>query len=114
MAKYALPVGRVFHALGDPTRQAVVDRLSAGPVSVGELAVPFEMALPSFMKHIRQLELAGLITTSKVGRVRTCTLQPAAMAVAESWLARQREVWERRTDRLEHFVATSQPREPIA
>lgn len=110
MANYALSVEAVFQALGDPTRRAVVDRLSAAPASVGELAGPFEMALPSFMKYIRHLELAGLITTSKAGRGRTCNLQPALMAVAESWLARQRELWEPRTDRLEQFVTTTHPR----
>ena len=94
----------VFQALSDPTRRAVIGRLGGGPASITELSEPFGIALPSFLKHIRVLEAAGWIRTSKTGRVRTCTLEPGAMAVAEGWLGRQRAIWETRTDRLEDLV----------
>jgi DNA-binding transcriptional ArsR family regulator len=101
----------VFVALADPTRRAVVRRLGRGPVSVGELARPFPITLPSFMKHVRTLESSGLIRTAKSGRVRTCTLNRERLAVLDGWLAEQRLVWESRTDRLEHLV-THRPEEP--
>lgn len=96
----------VFQALADPTRRAVVARLGRGPASVGELAAPFAMALPSFMKHVRMLEDAGLIRTSKAGRVRTCEIDSLRLMVVQNWLDEQRDVWERRTDRLDKFVTT--------
>lgn len=96
----------VFQALADPTRRAVLGRLGAGPASIGELAAPFDMALPSFMKHIHYLENTGWIRTRKTGRVRTCTLETAWFEVLESWLEEQRRLWEGRTDRLERFVTT--------
>jgi DNA-binding transcriptional ArsR family regulator len=96
----------VFQALADPTRRAVVARLGRGPASVGELAAPFAMALPSFMKHVRMLEDAGLIRTSKAGRVRTCEIDSLRLMVVQNWLDEQRHIWERRTDRLEKFVTT--------
>ena len=94
----------IFQALADPTRRAVVGRLGRGPASVGELAAPFDMALPSFMKHIRMLEESGLIRTNKTGRVRTCEIDRLRLAAVDSWLAEQRAIWEGRTDRLEQFV----------
>ena len=94
----------IFQALADPTRRAVVGRLGRGPASVGELAAPFDMALPSFMKHIRMLEESGLIRTSKTGRVRTCEVDRLRLAAVDGWLAEQRAIWEGRTDRLEQFV----------
>lgn len=99
-----LELDGVFHALADPTRRAVLGRLGQGPASVTELARPFDMALPSFMKHIRLLEESGWIQTRKAGRVRTCVLQPKAAAMAEAWLAEQSAIWEGRTDRLGQFV----------
>lgn len=104
MAHYSTQLDDVFAALADPTRRAVVQRLGRGPASVGELAQPFAMTLPSFMKHVRILEASGLIRTSKAGRVRTCTLQREQLAVVNDWLAEQRELWEARTDRLEALV----------
>lgn len=95
----------VFHALADPTRRAVIGRLGRGLASVGELAQPFDMALPSFMKHIRVLEDAGLIRTRKQGRVRTCEIDTARLNAVGHWLDRQRAIWEGRTDRLARFVA---------
>jgi DNA-binding transcriptional ArsR family regulator len=97
----------VFHALADPTRRAVVARLGNGPASVSDLAAPFEMALPSFLKHIRVLEDSGLVRSRKEGRVRICTAQPARLAAAEAWLSEQRAIWEARTDRLEQFVTAT-------
>lgn len=108
MAQYQHELNGVFHALADPTRRAVLGRLGQGPASISELAGPFDMALPSFMKHIRLLESSGWIRTEKVGRVRTCVIEKQQFAVAESWLAEQRVLWEGRTDRLEEFVIASE------
>ena len=101
----------VFQAFADPTRRAVLRRLGAGPAAVSDLAEPFDMALPSFLKHIRFLEDAGLIRTRKQGRIRTCEIDRKSFAQAEAWLSEQRAVWEGRTDRLERFVAKMQDRE---
>src|SRR3954464_3909827 len=89
---------RVFGALADPTRRAVLKRLGEGEASIGELAEPFDMALPSLMKHVRVLEAVGLVESYKSGRVRICRLKPAAMTDAERWLGEQRAVWEARLD----------------
>lgn len=96
----------VFATLSDPTRRAVVERLTAGPAPVGELAAPHDMALPSFLKHIDVLQRARLITSRKVGRQRICELNPAALAPAEDWLAGQRRLWEERLDRLDALALT--------
>jgi DNA-binding transcriptional ArsR family regulator len=101
----------LFQALADPTRRAVLRRLSRGPASISELAQPFEMALPSFMKHVRVLEQSGWICTRKQGRVRTCAIEKKAFAEADAWLSAQRALWEARTDRLERFVTASRKRE---
>jgi len=98
----------LFQALADPTRRAVLARLSRGPASISELAAPFDMALPSFMKHVHQLEDSGWITTEKSGRVRTCRLETASFGTAQAWLDAQRAVWEGRTDRLADFVTRNQ------
>jgi DNA-binding transcriptional ArsR family regulator len=104
MANQSLQLDHVFGALSDATRRAIVMRLCEGEASVGELAKPFEMALPSLMKHIRILEISGLVASEKNGRVRTCSLQTEALATLEVWLAAQREIWEQRLDRLEMYV----------
>lgn len=96
----------VFGALADPTRRALLQRLGEGEASIGELAQPFDMALPSLMKHVRVLEAVGLVESQKSGRVRTCRLNPAGMTDAERWLSEQRAAWEARLDRLEAFVKT--------
>ena len=101
----------VFQALADPTRRAVIGRLGKGPASISDLAEPFDMALPSFMKHIRLLEDNGLIRTRKEGRVRTCVIEKKPFAVIETWLSKQRALWEGRTDRLERFVLATQGKE---
>lgn len=111
MDQYPENLSGVFHALADPTRRAVLRRLAAGPASISELAQPFDMALPSFMKHVRQLEGSGMIRTRKRGRVRTCAIERRAFAVAEGWLAEQRALWEARADRLERFVTQPQAKE---
>jgi DNA-binding transcriptional ArsR family regulator len=99
-----MQLDHVFGALSDATRRAIVMRLCKGEATVGELAKPFEMALPSLMKHIRILESSGLVASEKIGRVRICSLEAEALETIEDWLAAQREVWERRLDRLEIYV----------
>ena len=91
---------RVFQALADTTRRGLVERLVAGPASVGELAGPLAMSLPAVMQHLKVLETSGLISTEKVGRVRTCRIEPTALRAAEQWLSQQRTAWEIRLDRL--------------
>jgi DNA-binding transcriptional ArsR family regulator len=110
MEQYSEPLNGVFQALADPTRRAVLGRLSKGPASISELAKPFDMALPSFMKHIHFLEDSGWIRTRKEGRVRTCAIEKKQFAAVEAWLSEQRALWEGRTDRLEQFV-TNQKKE---
>ena len=95
-----------FHALADPTRRAVVAKLATGPASVMDLAAPFEMGLPSFLKHIKVLEDSGLIRSEKTGRVRTCCIIPKRLAATEDWLSGQRAIWEGRADRLAAYVET--------
>jgi DNA-binding transcriptional ArsR family regulator len=93
-----------FQALADPTRRGMVERLSRGPASVSELAAPFAMSLPAIHQHLAVLEGAGLVSSQKQGRVRTCRLEPAAISQAERWLSERRSEWERRLDRLaEHL-----------
>lgn len=104
MANQLTQLDQVFAALADPTRRAIVMRLCAGEASVGELAKPFDMALPSFMKHIHVLELSGLVQSEKSGRVRTCRLSPDALLSAEDWFQHQRAIWEARLDRFEAYV----------
>ncbi len=92
--------------MGDPTRRAVVERLSTGPAAVSELAQPFEMALPSFTQHLGVLERSGLVRSEKVGRVRTYFLVPKRLKAAESWLATNRKMWKKRLDRLDNYLQT--------
>ncbi len=95
----------VFHALSDPTRRAVVQRLAQGEATVSELHAPFGMGLPSFMKHLGVLESAGLLGSAKAGRVRTCTLNPDRLNAAERWFEEQRTFWEARYDQLDGLLA---------
>ncbi len=94
----------LFLALSHPARRGVLERLTHGPASVTELADPFDMALPSFVQHLRLLERAGLVGSRKDGRVRTYHLIPARLRAGEGWLAGQRDVWERRLDQLDHYL----------
>jgi DNA-binding transcriptional ArsR family regulator len=111
MDQYPEQLSRIFQALADPTRRAVLGRLAKGPASASELAKPFAMALPSFMKHLRVLEDSGWIRTRKEGRVRTCAIEEKPFVAVEAWLSEQRALWEGRTDRLEQFVTTAQEKE---
>lgn len=108
MDQYSGQLNGIFQALADPTRRAVLARLGKGPASISDLAEPFDMALPSFMKHIHFLEGSGLIQTRKQGRVRTCVIEKRQFAVVEAWLSAQRALWEGRTDRFEQFVTKAQ------
>jgi DNA-binding transcriptional ArsR family regulator len=104
MANQSAQLSEVYYALADPTRRAIVSVLGRGPESVSVLAAPFDMALPSFMKHLSVLERSGVIRSDKVGRVRTCELVPKTLSRAERWLGEQRAVWEARTERLAAFA----------
>jgi DNA-binding transcriptional ArsR family regulator len=95
-----------FHALADPTRRAVIGRLMQGPAPVTDLAGPFAIGLPAFLKHLKVLEESGWIRSEKRGRVRTCHVIPERLSAAEQWLAEQRAVWEGRSDRLADYVET--------
>lgn len=106
MAKYDSSLDVIFTALGDPTRRGILARLGQGPASVSELAEDYDISLPSFMGHLRKLEEAGLVTSEKQGRVRTCALNPEAMGPAKDWLEEQRTMWEARLDRFEDYVTT--------
>ena len=90
----------MLHALADPTRRAMVERLSAGPTSVSTLAAPLQMTLAAVVQHLQVLEQSGLVQTEKLGRVRTCRLEPSGLAVLEDWIADRRRLWEKRLDRL--------------
>ena len=94
----------VFHGLADPTRRAVLERLTRGPAPVSELARPFPMALPSFLQHLDVLEHCGLVKSRKAGRVRTYRLSPRPLKLAESWLEKQRSLWNRRLDQLDAYL----------
>jgi DNA-binding transcriptional ArsR family regulator len=100
----AAVLDRTFHALSDPTRRAMVQRLSRGPASVSELAKPLEISLPAVMQHLQVLEASGIVRSAKVGRVRTCSVEPKMLAIAERWIADRRELWERRLDRLGEYL----------
>jgi len=95
----------LFHALADPARRGMVERLSRGPASVTELARPLAMSLPSVMQHLQVLEGSGLVRSEKMGRVRTCRIEPAALGAVEQWVAQRRTRWEQRFDRLGRLLA---------
>jgi DNA-binding transcriptional ArsR family regulator len=101
----AQPLDLLFQALADPTRRVLVERLSRGPASVSALAEPLTMSLPGVMQHLQVLEASGLVRSEKVGRVRTCRIEPAALRQAEQWITKRRTSWERRLDRLGDFLA---------
>jgi DNA-binding transcriptional ArsR family regulator len=97
-------IARVFHALGDPTRRAMLERLSSGPMSVSFLAEPFDMSLAAVVQHLQILQKAGLVKTEKIGRVRTCRVEASGLRAAEEWLSARRPEWDRRLDRLVEFL----------
>lgn len=104
MAKYSTDLDRAFSALADPTRRAIVSRLCEGPKSISELSEPFDMALPSLLKHVQVLEQSGLISSEKTGRVRTCRIEPHALQETEAWIHQHVASWERRLDRMEAHI----------
>jgi DNA-binding transcriptional ArsR family regulator len=105
------PLNRVFHALADPSRRAMVERLSRGPAPVSELARPLAMSLAAVVQHLQVLEASGLVRSEKVGRVRTCRIEPSALRTAERWISQRRSSWEERLDRLGDYLA-EQPLDP--
>ena len=105
MPSQKVNIDRVFHALGDPTRRAIVERLSERPLSVSRLALPLAITLAAVVQHLQVLEKSGLVRTEKVGRVRTCRIEPNGLSVAERWIGERRAVWERRFDRLGDLLA---------
>jgi DNA-binding transcriptional ArsR family regulator len=105
------PIDGIFRALADPTRRRVVERLNRSPASVSELAQPFEMALPSFIEHLKVLEGCGLVRSQKIGRTRTYELAPEPLKLAENWLAEQRTLWDRRLDQFDAYVMTLKEQE---
>ena len=100
----AATLDRTFHALADPTRRAMVQRLARGPASVSELAKPLSISLPAVMQHLQVLEASGIVRSAKIGRVRTCTVEPKMLTLAERWIAERRESWERKLDRLADYL----------
>jgi DNA-binding transcriptional ArsR family regulator len=111
MLNYQQPLDHMFQALADPTRRGMIARLSRGPASVSELAEPFDMSLPAIVQHLQVLETSGLVTSQKVGRVRTCRIEPKALMTAEGWLSSQRASWEARLDRLGEYLKELQAKE---
>jgi DNA-binding transcriptional ArsR family regulator len=105
-------VDRVFHALADPHRRVIVERLSRGPASVSELARPLPMSLPAVVQHLHVLEASGLVRSEKIGRVRTCRVEPAALRPVEQWISARRLSWERRLERLGEYLAESSAEPP--
>ena len=100
----AAALDRTFHALSDPTRRAMVQQLARGPASVSELARPLSISLPAVMQHLQVLETSGIVRTEKIGRVRTCSVEPKMLGIAERWIAERRESWERKLDRLGDYL----------
>jgi DNA-binding transcriptional ArsR family regulator len=105
MVKQMLDLDRVFHALADPTRRAIVERLTQKPRSVSDLAEPLDMTLAAVVQHLAVLEDSGLVKTEKVGRVRTCQLEQAVLGAAEDWISKRRTQWEKNLDRLGEVIA---------
>jgi DNA-binding transcriptional ArsR family regulator len=105
MPRPKVNIDRVFHALGDPTRRAILDKLCEGPLSVSRLAAPLDITLTAVVQHLQVLEESGLVHTEKVGRVRTCRIDTAGFSVLEQWIGDRRSMWERRLDRLGDLLA---------
>ncbi len=108
MLNQSADLDRLFHALADPARRAMVERLSRGPAAVSDLARPLPMSLPSAMQHLAVLEAAGLVRSRKEGRVRTCAIEPLALSQAEQWINARRSEWEQRLDRLGDYLKSLQ------
>lgn len=102
---------RTFAALSDPARRAIVERLAQGPATVSELAQPLPMSLPAVMLHLKVLEESGLVKSEKLGRVRTCRIEPQMLSAAEQWVSQRRQMWERRLDRLGAYLDETETEE---
>jgi DNA-binding transcriptional ArsR family regulator len=113
MLQYSAPLDLMFQALADPARRAMVERLSRGPASVSELARPLPMSLSAVVQHLQVLESSGLVRSEKVGRVRTCRIEPKALRTAEQWITARRTSWERRLDRLGDYLKAIEREEQI-
>jgi len=111
MLNHLSPIDRVFHALADPTRRLMVERLGQGPASVSELAKPFAMSLPAVVQHLQVLEASGLVQSEKAGRVRTCRIAPEVLGTVEHWLQERRAGWDRKLDRLGALLAQTEETE---
>jgi DNA-binding transcriptional ArsR family regulator len=98
-------IDRVFHALDDPTRRALIEKISEGPISVSQLAEPLHITLAAVVQHLQVLEESGLVYTEKIGRIRTCRIEPQGLSLVEQWIADRRSLWERRFDRLGELLA---------
>jgi DNA-binding transcriptional ArsR family regulator len=109
MLNYQTDLDLAFQALADPARRAMVEKLVSGPASVSELAKPLPMSLPAVMLHLKVLEESGLVKSQKLGRVRTCRLDPKMFSLAERWIAERRQMWERNLDRLGTFLDQTRP-----
>jgi DNA-binding transcriptional ArsR family regulator len=105
MSKQNPQIDRLFHALGDPTRRAILDRLTGAPMSVSQLAEPMGVTLTAVAQHLQIMEEAGLVHTEKLGRVRTCRLEPGGLRILEQWIRDHRTSWERKLDRLGEMLA---------
>ena len=105
MNRKKLNIDRIFRALGDPTRRAMMEKLSQGPMSVSRLAEPFDMTLAAVVQHLQVLEECGLVQTEKEGRVRSCRIEPTGLNAMEQWIRDRRSIWERRLDRLGDLLA---------
>jgi DNA-binding transcriptional ArsR family regulator len=114
MLNYQTRLDTVFHALSDPTRRAIVDRLIRGPASVSQLAAPLDMTLSAVVQHLQVLEESGLVGSDKIGRVRTCRIEPAVLRTVEHWISGRRTSWERHFDRLGEYLAATEPPEQTA
>src|SRR6202161_2539629 len=114
MLNQVADLDRAFHALADPGRRLMLDRLGQGPPSVSELGKPLSMSLAAVVQHVQVLEASGLVLSQKTGRTRTCTINPVTLRSAESWIAERRALWERRLDRLGDYLtdASSGPPPP--
>ncbi|QBD83405.1 transcriptional regulator [Ktedonosporobacter rubrisoli] len=104
MLNYNVSLDLIFHALADPARRIMVERLSKGPASVSELAEPLAMSLPAVVQHLQVLEASGLVHSEKVGRVRTCRIEPRVLSTAEQWISERRTNWENHLDRLGDYL----------
>jgi DNA-binding transcriptional ArsR family regulator len=108
MLNHGADLDRAFHALADPSRRLIIERLARGPATVSELAQPLAMSLPAVMQHLQVLEACSLVTSEKTGRVRTCRIEPETLRGVERWVAQQRTTWERMLDRLGDYLSEDQ------